>query len=511
MEEYFIPFQLELQQKLPVVKGNKDYTEFRKTLVRIDEIIRLGKLEEVLINAMLQEVEEKGKRRAKEQGKKYKQLKAKARKRFQNNCIKAFRCGIVRHLTGEAYRRFSCRLAESALFQQFCGISFLEEIKVPAKSTLERYEKMVPGWVIEHVVNHLNFSAQENSEQGEYQKLKLKNRINWDDYFLDTTCIKANIHFPVDWVLLRDGTRTLMRGVRIIRNHGLKNRMADPGEFMRQMNKLSIKMTHTRRRKDSKKKRKKVFRLMKKVIKKVSYHAEKHIELLKKNWKDTDLSEAEAMQIVDRLERILEQLPQAVYQAHERIIGERQIKSKNKILSLYEKEIHVIVRGKANAEVEFGNTLFLGEQRDGVILDWRLYKEQASDDSKMLSESLEKLRDRHAGYQPGKVTADRGFDSPGSRNYLKGLEIKNNICPRSVKRLEEKLQDKDFCECQNRRSQTEARIGIFKNQFLGKPLKSKGFDYRDLYIHWSVLAHNLWLIARLEKVDEKQKNFEKAA
>jgi hypothetical protein len=29
--------------------------------------------------------------------------------------------------------------------------------------------------------------------------------------FLDTTRVKANIHFPVDWVLLRDGVKSLMQ------------------------------------------------------------------------------------------------------------------------------------------------------------------------------------------------------------------------------------------------------------------------------------------------------------
>jgi hypothetical protein len=33
----------------------------------------------------------------------------------------------------------------------------------------------------------------------------------------------------------------------------------------------------------------------------------------------------------------------------------------------------VIVRGKAGAEVEFGNLLILGEQKDGLIIDWELF------------------------------------------------------------------------------------------------------------------------------------------
>ncbi len=50
-------------------------------------------------------------------------------------------------------------------------------------------------------------------------------------------------------------------------------------------------------------------------------------------------------------------MPETIQQAHERIIGERKVLNQDKILSLYEKNIYVIVRGKANAEVEFGNIL----------------------------------------------------------------------------------------------------------------------------------------------------------
>ena len=77
--------------------------------------------------------------------------------------------------------------------------------------------------------------------------------------------------------------------------------------------------------------------------------------------------------VIGRIDNILKQLPAAINQAHERIIGERQIKSSDKILSLYDKDVEVIVRGKADAEVEFGQRLLLTEQEDGVIIDWELF------------------------------------------------------------------------------------------------------------------------------------------
>src|ERR1700731_780989 len=55
------------------------------------------------------------------------------------------------------------------------------------------------------------------------QPLDLEEPLDLSTMFLDTTCVKANIHFPVDWVLLRDGVKTLMQSVELIRTHGLKS------------------------------------------------------------------------------------------------------------------------------------------------------------------------------------------------------------------------------------------------------------------------------------------------
>jgi len=73
--------------------------------------------------------------------------------------------------------------------------------------------------------------------------LQLPAALDLDAYFVDTTCVKSNIHFPVDWVLFRDATRTLMKSVRLIRQQGLKHRMEEPEVFMGRMNRLCIEMS----------------------------------------------------------------------------------------------------------------------------------------------------------------------------------------------------------------------------------------------------------------------------
>ncbi|MCP4763920.1 MAG: transposase [archaeon] len=239
---------------------------------------------------------------------------------------------------------------------------------------------------------------------------------------------------------------------------------------------------------------------MKKLTKKVKQHARKHLELLKNYWSETNLTEGRANQIIVRIKKILKNVPAAIKQAHERIIGERHVKNSEKLLSLYETDTNVIVRGKASAEVEFGNKLIIGEINCGVIVDWELIREGSPADTKLFKKGLGRIEENYDGIDTvKKVVGDRGFPSKEIEKYLADKNIENYICPRSVLELRKQLENETFCYYQNRRSQTEGRIGILKNNFFGTALRSKGFESRELHIAWGILVHNLWVIARLPK------------
>jgi len=95
--------------------------------------------------------------------------------------------------------------------------------------------------------------------------------------------------------------------------------------------------------------------------------------------------------------------------------------------------------------------------------------------------------------------ADRGLGSTANQTLLKGKAIYDGICPKHPARLTERMAEARFVQLQRRRSQTEGRIAIFKNGFLGRPLRAKGFAHRELAVTWQVLTHNLWVLARLEQ------------
>ena len=101
------------------------------------------------------------------------------------------------------------------------------------------------------------------------------------------------------------------------------------------------------------------------------------------------------------------------------------------------------------------------------------------------------------------MLTNTGFSSAANDKFLQEQEIENGICPKSPKVLEERLKDPQFVSSQTRRSQTEARIGIFKNVFLGKPLRSRITAYKRHAVNWCVLTHNLWVLARKAISDEQ--------
>jgi hypothetical protein len=407
---------------------------------------------------------------------------------------KALRCTVLKNLLGEDYRETSVRLAQCRLFRWFCKLPELEVVRVPGKSTLQEYANWLPHEEMGKVLAQLRETM---ADERRAREIGLEAELAMDVVWVDTTCLKANIHFPADWVLLRDGVRTLIKAILTIRRHGLKVRMPEPGDFLAAMNAHAMGMGAAARRKPgSRKVRKRVLRAMKKICRTVRAHAQRYRTVLEKRWDQTDLTRKEADVILRRMDGVLEQLPAATRQAHERIIGERPVANAEKILSLYENDIHVIVRGKAGADVEFGNSLFVGETASGFILDHELRREISPGDPKWLQQRYAIMKEASGGRLCAAV-GDRGFDSAGSRKKLQEEKAFNGLCPRDAHEMRRRLrEDESFAGAQKRRAQTEGRIGILKNVFLQGTPRAKGFKNRELQVDWAVLAHNLWVLSR---------------
>ena len=178
MAAVIIPFELPLPLILQTIEGNVDYTTFRDQLLQINENLVLSGLEDHFIQADLDRWL-KGQKR----------VSAKAQQIRQFHSRRALRCNIARTMLREDFRGFATRLADSSLLQFFCGISEVDRVRVPAKSTLQRYAT----WWTEAEVRQLSGQLLQTGAQ-QPEKLSLPEPVDLERCWIDTTCVEANIH-----------------------------------------------------------------------------------------------------------------------------------------------------------------------------------------------------------------------------------------------------------------------------------------------------------------------------
>lgn len=482
---YTFAYQQSLRPELPTYFVPKEYRVFRDTLIEVNRILDSGiehrfivkKAEALGIDPLTEFAQH-----------------------FYAKTSRALRYCFLLALGDYAHRELAVRVSDSLLLQWFTTTDGL----VPrpySKSSIERFEKSFGKDEIEQLIHEVNRSV---SKRETAEELILQEKLDLTHLWADTTCIRANIHYPVDWVLLRDATRTLIKSILVIRRHGLKHRIDPPEQFITEINKLVMEMSHTRKKKHGAKIRKMILRRMKKLLNTIEAHARRYYEVLDQHWDQTDLTRKQAEVVLRRMHNVIEQLPKGIWQAHERIIGERRVDNREKILSLYEPDVRVMVRGKSGAEVEFGNALYLAENGDGLIVDWEYIDEQPPSDSVLVKESIERVTHNYGS--PESYTTDRGFSSKANSEYLHTEGIYDAICPKSVRELVERLQEPLFRELQKRRGATEARIGIFKNVYSGRPLRSKGTHHRGVRIGWCIFTHNLWKLGSMAAENRRKQD-----
>lgn len=471
-----VPQQLVLRLPLPRIIGPVEFREFCALWRRVEELLRAGPERDFVTRCVQRKVRTRP-------------MTAAEQARFQLESQRALRCTLARALLRESLREFSCHLAESAVLQSFCLIGDLEAVRIPGHSQLQRYQYWLPEAEMRAVIMRVTQQAQGMEAP---ITLGLAEPVDVSTAYADSTCAEVDIHYPVDWVLLRDAVRTLIQAVVVLREHGLKHRMPEPASFQRQMNRLCIRMTHSGKGDRGKQRRKAVLREMKRVVQAVQAHAARYVWLVEampspQGW---------AVAARRRMQRVLEQLPAVLHQAHERIIGERQVAAAQKVLSLQEPDAAVITRGKAGARVEFGHSLFVVEQREGLIVDWAMPQTPQTDGA-LLEEGIARWQQTYGQQTIRTVVTDRGFDGSTTRLAVQEAGLTDSMCPRSARRLAERMEDPAFRAHQRRRAQTEGRIAILKQTFLGGRLHTKGYAHHATEVAWIIFAHNLWVLARL--------------
>lgn len=488
----------------------KNYRDYRTEIETLDDILQRSGLDDFMLNEAL-------KLRFEEETQEDK--RSHASEAFIRHCRSSFRISILRALKGAAsVRNLEVTLADSPLEQWFCFLENFDQIKAPSKSSIDRYKNIFDAGTHQRAFDMLLQKAASSPEAYDSDLEAVVNLLGFElpsnllEVWYDSTCHSPNIHFPTDWVQLGDCCRSLLLSTDCIRRHGIKNRMPQGGvnRFLTHLNQMLIEFGNARRRKDSKRLRKKILRRLKKFAKCVAAHARSHRKLLEEQREQqTALSPAQAALIIDRIDDKLGKLPRAIEQAHERIIGERRVANKDKILSIHEPLIKVYKRGKSGAEVEYGNQLLIGENRDGLITHHELFDDIKSDSSR-LKQAIE-LTERSIAGKLELLVTDRGFSDEQLRDELKAShpKLKNHCCAKSPAQMKEQLEMPGFKSNQKRRAQTEARIAILTNCYQRGRSLSKGIASQRQELNWVMLAHNLRKLARMRMRENELRKLNK--
>lgn len=485
-----------IRLSLPLVEQNVDYQRMSTLLETMDEILSSSGVEQRFVNTFLE------RELAAHDG----QLPSDRRlATITQHARRSLRCMIAMLLSGESYRTFSVHLADSYLLRRFCGYDRLDDDQSPSKSTIQRMAESVAESDLAEVIGALMATAcgQGVTDDSGATLLGLESASDLQVVLADTTCIELDMHFPVDWVLLRDGVKSIIQSIIVIRKHGLKHRIGSPESFITQINKACINMTAASRQRGNKKARKASFRSLKAIAKTVIKHGKRYLKTLENNWEETALTEKQMAVIASRLHNTLDLMPTAIDQAHQRIIQETPLKNSDKLLSLFEPHASVYVRKKSGADCEFGLQCLIIENTDGLILDWSVSEEGVASDTSLLIPAMDRLIERYGKGTVGGVVTDRGFSSAKNTEELNQRNLADYTLPRSPAAMHEAMKDPVFAAYQKRRSQTESRIGIIKNKFIGGKLRAKGLKHQQTMLAWAALAHNVWILARM-LIDQRE-------
>src|SRR5437667_4715080 len=119
MSATIIPFPQELKPTLPTIEGNVDYRQLREELHCIDQLLIQSKLEQRFVEISLEQWMARGQLPADK-------IPPNGQLKFQIHSRLALRCNLLRTYLKEDFRGFAVRLADSPLFQDFCGLSALD-------------------------------------------------------------------------------------------------------------------------------------------------------------------------------------------------------------------------------------------------------------------------------------------------------------------------------------------------------------------------------------------------
>jgi len=330
------------------------------------------------------------------------------------------------------------------------------------------------------------------------QKAVTSEWITGDELRLDTTAVETNIHWPTDSSLLWDVYRTIGRLIdetRKICPQAIGNGRVHLRRTKRLAAKIARKAQHKGRRARD------VKPLYKRLIASVegicdwSEQVTNHIEKMLRRTRNDALSDYIDMQ-AKRLRHFDALGRQAIWQATERVLNERQVPNENKIFSIFEEHTELLKRGKAGKDVEFGHMIQIQQTGEKFITDYEVFDHKPAEPT-LIRPALKSHR-KLFGHYPESLATDKGYWS-GDEFEKISAEVEIVSIPKKGRRNDmeqERELDPLFRLAQAFRAGVEGSISFLKRFLRLARCLNKGWTNYVSTVGATVFAHNLLVLAR---------------
>ena len=152
-------------------------------------------------------------------------------------------------------------------------------------------------------------------------------------------------------------------------------------------------------------------------------------------------------------------------------------RSEGKIVSVFDPETEIIVKGKSRKPVEFGKMVKIQEAENQIITDYEVYDFRPAD-SDILIPSIKKHQAIY-GNTPDLVTGDAAFHSARGEAATKEMGVKRVCIPnRSTKSPKCRREQKKrwFRKGQAWRTGCEGRISVLKRDTVSFVVSTRGLQ-----------------------------------
>jgi IS5 family transposase len=380
---------------------------------------------------------------------------------------------VVRQLTGWTYIELAFHLADSASYRAFCRIGALA--KAPSKSALAATVDRVRPATLATMNDRLVTSAAARAVDSARTVR------------MDATVVPMAIHHPTDSSLLCDAVRVLDR---LLRRLEATVGFTAYHCHLKRVKRRALEIDHlapqaTRRRRACYRE------LLELTQATVSYAAcaLAHVDLVP----PTSLTPAQR-ELRDELTGFVPLVAQVMDQTERRVFQDEAVPADEKLVSLFEAHVDVIVKDRR--ETYYGHKIFLTTGRSGLILDCAIPKGNPADSTWTLP-----LLRRHTqlfGQPPRQASFDGAFASTDNLAAAKALGVED-VCfakRRGLAVLDMVRSEWVYDKLRRFRAGIESGISLLKRVFGLARCIWKGAAGFHAYVRIAVLAANLLLLAR---------------